>query len=72
MEGEKLKRRKVIVSNSIIPYFIGISGDLMFFIAISTLFLTIVKGLSAAEITFLTTISNLSYILLQVPALKII
>lgn len=72
MEGEKLKRRKVIVSNSIMPYFIGISGDLMFFIAISTLFLTIVKGFSAAEISFLSTSSNLAYIVLQIPALKII
>lgn len=72
MEGEKLKRRKVILSNSILPYFIGISGDLMFFIAISTLFLTVVKGLTAAEISLLSTISNLSCILLQIPALKII
>jgi len=66
MEGEKLKRRKVMVSNSILPYFIGISGDLMFFIAISTLFLTVVKGLTAAEISLLSTISNLSCILLQI------
>ncbi len=72
MEDKKLKRRKVIVSNSIMPYFIGISGDLMFFIAISTLFLTIVKGFSAAEISFLSTASNLAYIVLQIPALKII
>lgn len=69
---EKLKRRKVLLSNSIMPWFIGISGDLMFFIAINSLFLTVVKGLSAAEITFLITISNLSCILLQVPVLKIV
>ncbi len=72
MEGEKLKRRKAIVSNSIMPFFTGISEDLMFFIAISTLFLSIVKGLSASQITFLSTISNLFCILLQLPALKII
>ena len=72
MEGEKLKRRKVMVSNSILPFFIGISGDLMFFIAISTLFLTVVKGLTAAQISLLSTVSNLSCILLQIPALKII
>lgn len=72
MEGEKLKRRKVLVTNSILPYFIGISGDLMFFIAISTLFLTIVKGLNAAQISLLSTVSNLSCILLQIPALRII
>lgn len=72
MEDEKLKRRKVMVSNSIMPYFTGISGDLMFFIAISTLFLTVVKGLTAAQISLLSTVSNLSCILLQIPALKII
>jgi len=72
MEGEKLKRRKAIVSNSIMPFFTGISEDLMFFIAISTLFLSIVKGLSASQITFLSTISNLFCILLQLPALQII
>lgn len=72
MENDKLKRRKVILSNKIIPYFIGISDDLMFFIAINTLFFTVVKGLSATEISFLTTIPSLSYIALQIPALKII
>lgn len=72
MEDEKLKRRKVVLSNSIMPYFTGISGDLMFFIAINTLFLTVVKGLSAAQISFLTTISNVFCIILQVPALKLI
>lgn len=72
MKEEKLKRRKVMVSNSILPYFMGISGDLMFFIAINTLFLTVVKWLSAAQISFLTTISNVFCIILQVPALKLI
>lgn len=72
MEGEKLKRRKAIVSNSIIPWFIGLSDDLMFFIAIDTLFFTVAKGLSAAQISFLGTISGLAYLILQIPALKII
>lgn len=72
MENEKLKKRKVQLSNSIIPWFIGLSDDLMFFIAINTLFYTVVKGLSAAEITFLNTISTLSYMLLHRPALKMI
>lgn len=72
MESEKLKRRKVLLTNSIMPWFIGLSDDLMFFIAINSLFFTIVKGLSASEITFLTTVSCLSYILLQAPSLKII
>lgn len=72
MESEKLKRRKIMLSNSIIPYFMGLSDDLMFFIAINSLFFTVVKNLSIAEISFLTTISSLSCILLQIPFLKII
>ncbi len=72
MKGEKLKRRKAILSNKILPYFIGISDDLMFFIAIETLFFTVVKGLSASQITFLTTVTNISYLVMQIPALKII
>lgn len=72
MESEKIDRRKAILANRIIPYFIGISDDLMFFIAINTLFLTVVKGLSAAQISFLSTITSLFYILIQIPALKLI
>ncbi len=72
VEQEKQKRRKVILSNQILPYFIAISDDLMFFIAISTLFLTVVKGLSASEIALLTTVTNLAYLIIQIPALKII
>ena len=72
MEGEKINRRKVIISNSIIPWFIGLSDDLMFFIAINSLFFTVTKGLSAAQISFLGTISGLVYLIMQMPALKII
>lgn len=61
-----------MLSNSIIPYFIGLSDDLMFFIAINSLFFTVVKKLSTVQMSFLTTISSLSCILLQIPFLKII
>ncbi len=61
-----------MLSNSIIPYFIGLSDDLMFFIAINSLFFTVVKNLSTVQMSFLTTISSLSCILLQIPFLKII
>ncbi len=56
----------------IYPWYSGLVGDLMFYIAIDTLFLTIVKGLSASQIVFLTTIGILICILLQKPILKII
>lgn len=72
MEDEKLKKRKAMLTNSILPYFMGLSNDLMFFIAINSLFFTIVKGLSVAQITFLGTVSGLAYIVLNMPFLKII
>lgn len=56
----------------IIPWYYGFSGDLLFFIAIDTLFLTIVKGLSASEFSLLTTISVFSAIVFQPISLKII
>lgn len=44
----------------------------MFYIAIDSLFLTFVKGLSPAEIAFLPTISTLVCIFIQVPLLKMV
>ena len=40
----------------IYPWFHGLTADLLFYIAIDTLFLTAVKNLSAAQIVSLTTI----------------
>lgn len=50
----------------------GLSGDLLFWIAIDTLFLSIVKNLNPSQITALTSIPLIICILLQVPLLKII
>ena len=44
----------------------------MFYIAIDSLFLTFVKGLSPAEIAFLPTIATLVCIFIQVPLLKMV
>ncbi len=52
------------------PLFAGITGDLLFYIAVDTLFLTVVKNLSAAQIVSLTSISSFACIFLQVPILK--
>ena len=62
------------VSNSIrlYPWFASISGDLLFFMAIDTLFLTTVKGLGAAEITLMTAIGTGICVILQYPLLCII
>jgi len=54
------------------PLFAGITGDLLFYIAVDTLFLTVVKNLSAAQIVSLTSISAFACILLQMPILKLI
>lgn len=67
MEENKLKR-----FNKIYPWYAGLSGDLLFWIAIDTLFLTVVKKFTAAQIVSLTSISMIINILLQVPLLKII
>ena len=54
------------------PWYAGLSGDLLFWIAIDTLFLTIVKGFTEVQIVSLTTISLFSCIILQFPFLLII
>ena len=67
MEENKLKR-----FNKIFPWYDGLSGDLLFWVAIDTLFLTVVKNFTASQIVSLTSISMIINILLQVPLLKII
>ncbi|MBQ2757450.1 MAG: hypothetical protein IJF31_03095 [Clostridia bacterium] len=54
------------------PFFYGFTGDLLFYIAIDTLFLTVVKGFTAAQIVSITSFSLLACIVLQVPVLFII
>ena len=56
----------------IYPWFHGLTADLLFYIAIDTLFLTAVKNLSAAQIVSLTTVSTVACILLQFPVLWLI
>lgn len=65
-------RKKVNFSNKIFPIFYGLSSDLIFFIAINTLFLTEVKGLTAYEINFITTTSVLISLLFYLFSHKII
>lgn len=66
------KERKAAYTVRVLPWFMGGSNDLMFYIAINTLFFTAAKGLSAAQITLLTTVSGFACILLQRPFLAII
>lgn len=67
-----IKQKRAKNSVNIFPWFMGLSDDLMFYIAIDTLFLTTVKKLNASQISLFTTIPCLCYILLQRPFLKII
>lgn len=71
-EKQKMNNEKLIRFNRIFPWFAGLSGDLLFWIAIDTLFLTVVKNFSASQIVSLTSISLITCIILQVPLLKII
>ena len=54
------------------PWFSGFTGDLLFYIAIDTLFLTIVNNFSPAEIVSITSLSQLICIALQFPILFLI
>lgn len=53
----------------IYPWFSGLTGDLLFYIAVDTLFLTIVKEFTASEIVSILSISQLVGIALQFPLL---
>lgn len=67
-----VNKKRIVLSNRIYPLFAGLSSDLIFFLAINTLFLTEVKGFSALEISSFTTISLLVMIVLNPLVMKII
>ena len=54
------------------PWYAGFSSDLLFYIAVDSLFLTVVKNFSASEIVSVTSLSQLICIALQFPVLFII
>ena len=54
------------------PWYVGVTSDLLFYIAIDTLFLTKVNDFSAAEIVSLASLSQVICISLQFPVLFII
>lgn len=65
-------QEKMTKFNKIFPWYAGLSDDLLFWVAIDTLFLTVVKNFNASQIVSLTTVSLITCIALQVPLLKII
>lgn len=66
------KDTALIKFNKIFPWYSGLSGDLLFWVAIDTLFLAVVKNFNTSQIVSLTSVSLLTCILLQMPLLKII
>ena len=54
------------------PWYHGLTGDLLFYIAVDTLFLSLIKNFSPAEIVSITSISQIVCIALQFPILFII
>ncbi len=57
---------------TLFPWFGGFSADLLFWIAIDSLFLQFVKGLTLSEIVFVTACSDVLGILLQFPMIWLI
>lgn len=58
--------------NAIFPWFSGLTSDLLFYVAINTIFLTVEKGLSTFEISLLSTISLVICLVLQKITFKFI
>lgn len=67
-----MENNKIVNTIRILPWLIGLTSDLMFYIAINTLFLTIVKGFNASQISLFTSIPCLFYVMLQPLFLNVI
>ena len=67
-----MKQEQIKKFNKVFPWYSGLSGDLLFWVAIDTLFLAVVKQFNASQIVSLTTVSLMTCIALQIPLLKII
>lgn len=65
-------QRKISSFTKVFPWYMGFTGDLLFYIAIDTLFLTVVKNFSPAQIVSLSSFSQFACIALQFPILFII
>ena len=62
---------KIKRSIKLYPLFYAFSADLIFFVPLDTLFLTLVKGLNASQISAITMISLLFCILSQKIIVKV-
>ena len=64
--------KKINRSIKIYPIFASFTGDLIFFVPIDTLFLTLVKGLNASQITAMTMVALIICIVFQKVILSIV
>lgn len=64
--------KKINRSIKIYPLFASFTGDLIFFVPIDTLFLTLVKGLSASQITAMTMVALIICIVFQKVILAVV
>lgn len=64
--------KKIARAIKLYPVFYGLQGDLLFFVAIDTLFLVTVKHFTEAEIIFSTTVSAAVGILIRFPMLWLV
>ena len=66
----KTTEERINLSNRLYPLYDGLSKDLLFYIAIDTLFLSVAKGFSAFQISFLGVVPTFICILMQPMLLK--
>ena len=66
----KTTEERINLSNKMYPLYDGLSKDLLFYIAIDTLFLSVAKGFSAFQISFLGVVPTFICILMQPMLLK--
>lgn len=66
----KTTEERINLSNKMYPLYDGLSKDLLFYIAIDTLFLSVAKGFNAFQISFLGVVPTFICILMQPMLLK--
>ena len=64
------QEERINLSNKLYPLYDGLSKDLLFYIAIDTLFLTVAKGFTAVQISLLGFVPTLVCVLLKPVLLK--
>lgn len=68
----QIKDRRARLAIKLYPWYAGLSSDLFFLVPIQSVWLTSVKGLDAAQMTSLATISSFLIILLHQPLLWLV